>query len=502
MLLVHPVRDLVRFLPALIGLLLFGRVLRQRRLVGPDRRRRSRSRSGSLRYLTTSYRITAGRIEVRHGLLNKHVLSAPLDRVRTVDLTASPIHRALGLVTLRIGTGQSGGKGEERLALDGSRHLPPRRSARACCTSRRRRSPVRTPMGHRRPPPSRPPGGAHPRPRVGAVRPAHLRRASSSPAPRSVSSRRASTPSSCTPSVDLDPARPPRPGAAGRRSGSLAVLVGICVLAVVGYLLTNFGFRLTHTEVGRRLAPAPRAVHDPRDQPRRRPGQRRQHRRAAGPPAGRGGPAVGDRDRARQEAAGQLGPGAAGAPRRGRPGRRRGARHGRAGDHRPGRSRSARSAPSLDPGHGAGRVVAAAALVTAYAVSWCAGGDRGRRPGCRSVLAHDRWHGLGHALVDGHLVARSGSLDRRREVLHTPSVIGWNLRATWFQRRGGLTDLVATTAGGRQRVRVLDLDEARGDGARRWRRRLACSDHSWSDRTVRAAGFAAHGAGSRPNLAA
>jgi putative membrane protein len=39
-------------------------------------------------------------------------------------------------------------------------------------------------------------------------------------------------------------------------------------------------------------------------------------------------------------------------------------------------------------------------------------------------------------------------------------VIGWNLRATWFQRRAGLTDLVATTAGGRQRVRVLDLDDA------------------------------------------
>ena len=38
-------------------------------------------------------------------------------------------------------------------------------------------------------------------------------------------------------------------------------------------------------------------------------------------------------------------------------------------------------------------------------------------------------------------------------------MIGWNLRATWFQRRVGLTDLVATTAGGRQRVRVLDLDE-------------------------------------------
>jgi putative membrane protein len=36
-------------------------------------------------------------------------------------------------------------------------------------------------------------------------------------------------------------------------------------------------------------------------------------------------------------------------------------------------------------------------------------------------------------------------------------VIGWNLHATWFQRRAGLTDLVATTAGGRQFVRVLDV---------------------------------------------
>jgi putative membrane protein len=75
------------------------------------------------------------------------------------------------------------------------------------------------------------------------------------------------------------------------------------------------------------------------------------------------------------------------------------------------------------------------------------------------VLAADRARGLGHALVDGYLVARSGSLNRRREALAAPSVIGWTLRATWFQRRAGLTDLVATTAGGRQSVRVLDLPQ-------------------------------------------
>ena len=118
MLLVHPARDLIRFLPAVIGLLLFGRSSDSGGwwgLIGIG----IPIALGLSRYLTTSYRITSSRIEVRHGLLNKQVVSAPLDRVRTVDLTASPIHRALGLVTLRIGTGQSGGKSEERLALDG-----------------------------------------------------------------------------------------------------------------------------------------------------------------------------------------------------------------------------------------------------------------------------------------------------------------------------------------------------------------------------------------------
>jgi putative membrane protein len=104
-------------------------------------------------------------------------------------------------------------------------------------------------------------------------------------------------------------------------------------------------------------------------------------------------------------------------------------------------------------------VLAAAAAVTSYAVSWWFLLLAGTALAAGALLARDRWDGLGHALVDGHVVARSGSLDRRREALQTPSVIGWNLRATWFQRRAGLTDLVATTAGGRQRVQVLDLDD-------------------------------------------
>ena len=78
------------------------------------------------------------------------------------------------------------------------------------------------------------------------------------------------------------------------------------------------------------------------------------------------------------------------------------------------------------------------------------------------VLAADRARTLGHALVAGHLVARAGSLVRRRVALETQAVIGWNFADTWFQRRVGLTTLVATMAGGRQSVTVLDVPEATG----------------------------------------
>ena len=47
------------------------------------------------------------------------MLSTPVDRVRTVDLTSSPIHRLLGLTTVRVGTGTGSTSEDERLDLDG-----------------------------------------------------------------------------------------------------------------------------------------------------------------------------------------------------------------------------------------------------------------------------------------------------------------------------------------------------------------------------------------------
>jgi putative membrane protein len=81
---------------------------------------------------------------------------------------------------------------------------------------------------------------------------------------------------------------------------------------------------------------------------------------------------------------------------------------------------------------------------------------------CGAALAYDRYRSLGHALVGRFLVARRGSVVRRRYMLDCDGIIGWNLTQSFFQRRLGLATLVATTAAGRQGYDVQDvtLDEA------------------------------------------
>ena len=76
-----------------------------------------------------------------------------------------------------------------------------------------------------------------------------------------------------------------------------------------------------------------------------------------------------------------------------------------------------------------------------------------------AFLASDRAANLGHALTDDWLVSQHGSAVRRRYVLRTDAVIGWNMTTSLFQRRVGLTTLVATTAGGRQRYPIPDVPD-------------------------------------------
>lgn len=69
---------------------------------------------GALPWLTTHYRLTGTQIQVRSGVLNKTTSTAPLDRVRSVDLEASLMHRILGLQKVQIGTGVD----DDRITLD------------------------------------------------------------------------------------------------------------------------------------------------------------------------------------------------------------------------------------------------------------------------------------------------------------------------------------------------------------------------------------------------
>lgn len=76
------------------------------------------------------------------------------------------------------------------------------------------------------------------------------------------------------------------------------------------------------------------------------------------------------------------------------------------------------------------------------------------------ALAEDRYRALGHSLSERHLVSRLGSLSRQRTALRREGIISFGIRSSYFQRRAGLVTLIATTAGGRQHYEVPDVQTA------------------------------------------
>lgn len=115
MLLVHPVHEVLRQIPLLIGSVvlgsatgnplwtLFGLAL----IVG----------YGVARWFTTTYRIEAEEVRLRTGVLQRKVLSVPRNRIRSVSTDARLLHRLLGLTVLRLGTGKES-RGDTVFALD------------------------------------------------------------------------------------------------------------------------------------------------------------------------------------------------------------------------------------------------------------------------------------------------------------------------------------------------------------------------------------------------
>ncbi|GGO75994.1 PH domain-containing protein [Nocardioides deserti] len=468
MLLVHPVQETVRLLPVLLGLLVAGTASGARGwqllgLVIPVV-------VGLLRYWTTSYRVGGGRVELRRGLLERHVLSTPVDRVRTVDLTASPVHRLLGLVTVRVGTGTASTDGDERLDLDG---LP------AADARRLREDLLRAARAARPDDPDEPSGphdpdnpddpGRGPVPAAPPVLTFDPTWARFAPLTSTGLVIVAGLVGGTVQLLDaLGGFRRVDAGSWAERVAGVPVLlagagalvglaVATSVLAVTGYLVANWGFTLGHADrawhlrrgllttretslddarlagvtlgepLGLRLAGGGRLAAIVTGL-----GDGQESSSVLVPPAPRA--VVGSAARAVLGAAGPVD-----VPLR---------PHGPAATRR-------RWTRALLPA----LLVTAACLPLATGSAWW-WLPAVAAPLVAAALAADRARGLGHALVDGYVVSRYGSLYRRRHVLAVGAVIGWNIRATWFQRRAGLVTLVATTAGGRQAVAVLDVPEA------------------------------------------
>lgn len=459
MLLIHPIQELPRALPALIGLLAAGRSSGNAELwaiaglavtVG----------LGLMRWLTTRYRVTADRVEVRQGLLRRRLLAVSRDRVRTVDVTSHALHRLLGLSRVTVGTGRSDRDGGGAVRLDG---LTAAEVAE-----------LREELLHR--------GDTMPAPQTGTeAAERDLARLDSHwirYAPFTLSGALAVGAAvgflaNAASEADVDPqGYGPLRSVIDQLTGAplvlaiaevaVAALAAVAVASTVGYVLAFWDFRLTRRSGGtlhvarglittRATTIEERRLHGVEiSEPLllRMVGGARCIAVATGLRVGRGAERGGSlllppapRAQAQRVGAEVLG--------REEPFTCPVAEHGP-------RARRRRYTRALG-----GWALLVGVLAVASALSWWPGWPWHAALGLvvpAAALAADRYRNLGHATAAGALVARSGSLVRRRCALSSEGIIGWNVERSLFQRRAGLATLVATTAAGRQRYDVQDVD--------------------------------------------
>ncbi|WP_405862173.1 PH domain-containing protein [Streptomyces sp. NBC_00090] len=78
------------------------------------------------------------------------------------------------------------------------------------------------------------------------------------------------------------------------------------------------------------------------------------------------------------------------------------------------------------------------------------------------LLALDAYRGLGHGVSGAYLVTRSGTVRRATVALQRSGVIGWTVKQSYFQRRAGILTLTATTAAGAGAYDIYDAGESQG----------------------------------------
>ncbi len=118
MLLVHPVHEVLRQIPLLVGAVVVGSATGNSwwtvAIVALT------IAFGVLRWFTTTYRIETDEVQLRTGVLQRKVVSLPRNRIRSVQTDARLLHQLLGLTVLRVSTGQQA-RGDTEFALDAVR---------------------------------------------------------------------------------------------------------------------------------------------------------------------------------------------------------------------------------------------------------------------------------------------------------------------------------------------------------------------------------------------
>lgn len=509
MLLVEPVRELLKFIPMLVVLIFAGRAGDSGPpwgLIGAA----AVIALGISRWLSTRYRITPTVVEVRRGLLQRKHLTVPRDRIRTVDVSAHPLQRVLHLVKVEIGTGSSHQRAEA-LKLDG---LPAATAA-----------PLRAELLHRvgaaprttRNPPASDPAiddlaidgpattATPPAASDGAIAARGARQQIEEGVdetellrldPRWIWYAPATLSGVLTGAVligfgwriineaSIDPTQlsavhhtlrylQGTPLWLDLLQGAGAVVIIVSLLSLAGYVLSYWGFRLTRhpggtLQVSRGLLTT-RATSI---EERRLHGVHRAEplllRLVGG--ARLQAIATGLRQRGSDRGSSLLVPPAP-------------LRVVTAIEAVVLGSADFDSAILVEHGPAARRRrysralgVIGTILAVLLALNWFANWPilpaliAATGLPIAALLARDRYRNLGHAIAGGDgtgdrvdtevLITRMGSLVRRRSVLSVPGVIGVTLRQSFFQRRSGLLTLTATTAAGSQHYEVPDIPQA------------------------------------------
>jgi putative membrane protein len=442
MLLVHPVHEVLRQLPLLIGSLVLGSATGNPWWVALALV--LSVAFGVLRWFTTTYRIASDEVQLRSGVLQRTVLSLPLNRIRSVSTDARLLHRVLGLTVLRVSTGQEA-RGDSDFTLDAvaAEQVPRLRAillADSLAVVEQAAAPgrilARWEPGWLRYSPLSFTGLAMILTAVGIAFQA---------------GGDGTLSNSTLAQSGLDAAQRFGVTATAAATG-IVLLVASVVLSVLrslvtyGNLLLRRDAELLHLEHG-----LLRLRENTFDMRRLRGGTLREALlvRAFG---GARLDAVMTGVNGAGESSLLLPPSpattaqavladliansdAVTGPLRG---------HGPAATRR--RWTRALAIPAV--------LALVGVVVGAPVWLWLAWGGL---TVCLAFLAADRSRSLGHRVSGGWLVARSGSLERRRDCIAGAGIVGWTVRQSWPQRRAGVATLIAATAAGVKRYEVIDV---------------------------------------------